>query len=589
MEYSAVQELYDDLETGAINYKYHHQIANLFQKIRDQNQNDGRTEDAEKAQWEMDCFNFAIQNGELKPKFSGTDDKGQPWEYPSVSTFNEKNLKYMATRLETTSNPVLKARYAHILWASQKKHASYAKIAVDAYLELVRLYEEKDRKEPEEFNGLDVLRCIEAALPLAGKVRHKLDNVHQEMSRLVKEFNWGSKSAFVIRVRLINHMTRAKSKFANEYLEGFPQVCVDLGLTLFKQGSLHQAIGVFEAGQKVDNRLGIKTEDWNRRIAEAYEGLMNQRDESDLAASSFCQNAIEYYKRAGDEKRVQELEKKYDHLKGKQTFHKFSHEVDITKTIEASNKTAEELCKKGPKAIISLLMANKHLLPRYKKTEATADKISKTAVLASIVPVSINDQYGHTAENFTTEEEIHYYHILEQYNIQIMLETQFLINQIFTEAIRKEKLNIYTLVKFLQSYSWYGKNITKRTPQNQTLTYNWLNMIAPGLNDYFNQMKAHLAEPAYIPNFILAMDSLTLKIEGLVRDICTLCGVTTFFQTKDKHGLNIIREKDINWLLREEPIKGLFNEDDLLFFKFILVEKAGLNMRHKIAHCLIWQ
>jgi hypothetical protein len=25
----------------------------------------------------------------------------------------------------------------------------------------------------------------------------------------------------------------------------------------------------------------------------------------------------------------------------------------------------------------------------------------------------------------------------------------------------------------------------------------------------------------------------------------------------------------------------------LLFFKFVLVEKAGLNLRHKIAHCLI--
>jgi len=48
-----------------------------------------------------------------------------------------------------------------------------------------------------------------------------------------------------------------------------------------------------------------------------------------------------------------------------------------------------------------------------------------------------------------------------------------------------------------------------------------------------------------------------------------------------------VREKDINWLLREDPIKKLFDEDDLLFFKFVLVEKAGLNLRHKIAHCLI--
>ncbi|MEA2014831.1 MAG: DUF4209 domain-containing protein, partial [Thermodesulfobacteriota bacterium] len=38
---------------------------------------------------------------------------------------------------------------------------------------------------------------------------------------------------------------------------------------------------------------------------------------------------------------------------------------------------------------------------------------------------------------------------------------------------------------------------------------------------------------------------------------------------------------------REDPIKSLFDKDDLLFFKFVLIEKAGLNLRHKIAHCLI--
>lgn len=86
---------------------------------------------------------------------------------------------------------------------------------------------------------------------------------------------------------------------------------------------------------------------------------------------------------------------------------------------------------------------------------------------------------------------------------------------------------------------------------------------------------------------MLAMDSLALKIEGLVRDICVFSGITTFYQVKDKQGRSIIREKDINWLLREDPIKNLFDEDDLLLFKFVLVEKAGLNLRHKIAHCLI--
>jgi hypothetical protein len=112
-------------------------------------------------------------------------------------------------------------------------------------------------------------------------------------------------------------------------------------------------------------------------------------------------------------------------------------------------------------------------------------------------------------------------------------------------------------------------------------------MIAPSINDYFNQLQAHFLESSYDPNLVLPIDSLVLKIEGLVRDICAISGITTFYLVRDKQGRGIVRERDINWLLRAEPIKKLFNEDDLLFFKFMLVEKAGLNLRHKVAHCLI--
>ncbi len=57
--------------------------------------------------------------------------------------------------------------------------------------------------------------------------------------------------------------------------------------------------------------------------------------------------------------------------------------------------------------------------------------------------------------------------------------------------------------------------------------------------------------------------------------------------TKDNKGRSIVREKDIHALLYEEPIRKLFDEDDLLFLKFLLVEKAGYNLRHKVAHSLM--
>jgi hypothetical protein len=587
MEFLDFEELYAHLEGNAADYKYDHQIANLFQKLRDLKHAAAQVDEVEKAQWEVDCFNFRIQNGELKSMFSGTDGEGHPFEYPMISKLSDKALDYIATRLESTSNPILKARYAHILWASPRKHDKYAKRAVDSYLELVKVYEEKDKKEPREHYGLDVLDSVETASFLAFSINYRVDDVRSEMKRLIKGFNSESSSAFVMRARLIRHMLEGKSKFPPDCYDGFPQVCLDLAQKLFKEGKFHQAIDIFEAGEKVDNKLGLKTHDWNRSIAESYEGLMNQREESDLAAIHFCQNAIDYYRRIKDEKKVQELEKRYEQLRGKQQFKKVSHEIDITEYRKQCKEIAEKLCAGQPEEIISVLMNDKGLLPTYKRMEARSEEIGKKTVLLHIAPVSITDQYGHTAEHFTTDDEKKYYRILEQYALEINLGKQFLINEIFLKAVQTGKLNIYTVMEFFEKKSWFGKNITKRTIQSETVTYNWLNMIAPSLNEYFNQVQAHFLVPEYAPNFVLAMDSLALKIEGLVRDICAFSGITTFYPTKDKEGRNIVREKDINWLLREEPIKMLFDEDDLLFFKFVLVEKAGLNLRHKIAHCLI--
>ncbi len=586
MEFSKLDELYNYLSDHAGDYKYPHQISNLFQKIRDLKHKGGESDEAEKAQWEIDCFSFFIKNGELKPHFSGTDDKGHPFEFPDKSKISDKELDYVEKRSETTSNPILKARYGHILWCSPRKHSKYAKAAIDSYLELVKIYEENDKKDPKAFYGLDVLDSIIEASLLAFNINYKVDDVRSEINRLVKDFNFKSSSSFQIRLGLIKHMLEGKSNFPPEFFNSLPDICRGLAKEFFKKGEFHNAIDIFDVGEKVDSKLGLKTHDWNRSIAESYEGLINQRDESDPAVISFCQDAIEYYRKIGDKEKTQELEKKYEYFRGKVHFGTFSRKINLTGFVNQCKEIAQELSTKEPKQIISTLMLNKSLLPRYKDMDKNAEESSKKTVFLSTISAVITDQSGHTAEHFSTEDEKRYHGILQQYHYSMQLEKQILIDQIFIESVKNNKLNIDIVMSHFEKNSWYGKNITKSVPGG-TITYNWLNLIAPSLNDYFIQMQIYFSESTYVPNFILAMDSLVLKIEGLVRDICVFSGITTFYQTKDKQGRSIVREKDINWLLREDPIKTLFNEDDLLFFKYVLIEKAGLNLRHKIAHCLI--
>jgi len=571
--FTTLESLYNHLEKNATDYKYPLQIGNLFQKLVDLKYKKNKSDEAEKAQWEIYFFILIIKEGELDPMFTRAID--------------DKAYKYLVGRLDSTSNPLLKARYSNILWCSPKKHAKYAKIAVDSYLELGEIYEIKDKKEPREHYGLDVLDAITNAYSIACQIKYKLDKMKSELRRLINTFNFESSSSFAIRANLIKLMLNGKRQFSKEDFIGFENICWRISESLAKSGNIHGAIDMLELGEKVDQKLGKKTHDWRRQIAGYYETLMKQAENgNNLAVLAFCLSALENYKKLKDKKKIDELEKKYSKLEKSMKFAEFKGKIDLTKHIQICKEAAEKVIQNDSDKIIKILMLDKNLLPKYKDMEKIAEKNGKKFVGAHLLPIKIIDQSGHPAQHFSDVDEKKYYGILQQYEQELESNKIHLINEIFFTAIRENKLSSDILLRFLSKHSWFGKNISKKLA-NETVKYNWLNLIAPALHEYFFQMQYWFHNSSYLPNMVLSIDSLTLKIEGLIRDICQFSGVTTFYMTKDSKGRNIVREKDLHALLYEEPIKKLFDEDDLLFFKFLLVEKAGYNLRHKIAHSLI--
>lgn len=585
--FTSLKSLCNHLEKNAIDYKYSHQIGNLFQKLRDLKHTENNSDEAQKAQWELDFFNFTIKEGKLSTKFTGTNDKGEIIKYPTLDRFEDRTYEYLIRRLDSTSNSLLKARYSHILWCSPKKHAKYAKVAVDFYLKLIKIYEAKDKKEPQEHYGLDVLNTAKNAYFIAYQIKYKADKIKSELRRLVNKFDFKSSSSFALRANLIELMLKDKRRFFKKDFLGFENICWQISESLTKSGNIHGAIDMLELGEKVEQKLGKKTHDWRKQVAESYETLMKQAEKgNNLASLTFCQSALENYKKLKDKNKINELEKKYSELKNSMKLAEFKTKIDLTEHIKRCREVAKKIVQNDPDEIIKVLMLDKNLLPRYRDMEKIAEEHSKKFIAQHLFPTEILDQSGHPAQHFSDEDEKKYYGILQQYDWELKLNKIYLINEIFFATIRENKLSVDILLRLLNRYSWLGKNISKKLA-NQTIKYNWLNLIAPSLHEYFRQMQYYFASPNYLPNLILSIDSLTLKIEGLIRDICQFSGITTFYMTKDNKGRSIAREKDIHALLYEEPIKELFDEDDLLFFKFLLVEKAGYNLRHKVAHSLM--
>jgi hypothetical protein len=584
-DFSDLESVYKYLEEKAGDYKYPHQISDLFQRIRDRMHVEKNTDKEAKAQWEIDCFNFWIEDNEAKPLFTFANGRGKSVGYPDFNRFNDSTYDYFAERLDSSTNPLLRARYAHILWFSPRKHGKYAQIAIDSYLEVANLYEQKDKEKPRDHYGLDLLNAIKNAFLLSLNIKDekRLDAVKSVIKRLIFDFNPKSSSSFILRAELIRLMLKEKSGFSKDDFVGINDICIKFAKAF---EDLHKSITMLELGEKVENELGKITNDWRRLIAESYEKMMNASlPKSKFVAIKFCQDALECYRQLKDSEKIRELEGIYNQLKDAVEFKEFKVELNLGDYIKECEKKAVKIAKHSSEEIISLLTWDKNLLPKLNEMKASAEEILKEHPLQGLLPIVLTDERGHNAQHFSSKEEIAYYQTLQQY--QLYLENQHLplINAIILEALKDRKLSFTSIIDHIKKHCWYGTTF-KRKIQNQEITYSWIDLLAPSLHEYFAQMEYCLASGKY-PNLVLCIDSLILKIEGLLRDLCNLSGIVTFFQKKDQQGRTIYQEQDLNSLLHEEKMKELFGEDDLLFFRFVLVEKAGYNLRHRIAHSLI--
>lgn len=568
-DFTDLASLYAHVENSPFTDDKRYEVVNLFQKFRDAKRRENDSKAAEKAQWEIHFLSFYLVEGECRP-VGQYYQSGQVTAYPSFEIFDDEVYGYLQTRLEATQHPKLEARYAQILWCSPKKHNKFAEIAIDSYLGYITSCEQNHNID-DEF-GSEISEALENAYSIALRSRYKTEHIKSEIKRFIHRFSSGS--AFSVR-DLINYMLETQNGFSQEDFAGLENICWQIAESF--SNDAHTAISFLRLGRQVDQRLGKQSHKWIRRIAQHNEAQMTLFENAPEVALFFCMQAIQNYKQVGDEEKQNALEKRYTEFKKSTKYHTIEIEVDIKDIRIAAQDLAREIAKNAtPEEIIRILFSDKTLLPTKSEVESFARESIKQSQMLHRLPKVIGDRNKNVGQHFETPKELMYHSILFHYRIQLETENAHLINAILLEAISERKITIGSLLSCLNKLCWYGK------------LPNWLHLIAPALNEYFEQINFHLAYPERnVPNFVLCLDSLTLKIEGLFRELCHRSGVNTTYHGKDRDGRNISREKDINALLREEAIKKLFDEDDLLFFKFLLVEKSGYNLRHDIAHSLL--
>jgi len=590
--FDSLESLYAHIETHAFDYKYLIEIGDLFQKFRDKSRERGDENNSLLAQYELDAFNLMSKDGQLVAQFVVIDGEGNEVRIPDIDKFSSEELDYFEDRLKQVQNPRLKARYSHILWESPRKHRQNAAISINSYLEQITYYtnlQELDSSNPP--NGhiyhLDILECIKSALWLAIISNQETDKTVSEIWKIFQGTSSRNQSRFSFTHDLIALILDNKKYFESKDLCSLAKTCLTVGDQLVEASDLHGAIRINELGQRVDQKLSLNTADWNRRSGECYETLMKRREKSPMVAAEWCQRATDFYKLAGDQAKVEELTIKREEFGGQMEFQGVSTTIDQTEHIARCEEKGKELSKRTTEELLGYIAANPNLLPLKQDMELHAAESAKSAPLLSLEAVTVVDDRMHVVEHVVTPEEKLKRGILKGFESYLEIEKVPLINAIMYHGFRAEKLDLEKVLKSLRKNSWIGATLKRQRGSDKEYSYCWLDQLAQSIGEYFNYMKAMIkgTKPDEPP--IIAIDSLTLKFEGLVRDFARLNGILTHYDTKDKAGRTITREKDLSQLLYNSRITDLFNPDDLLFFRFMFVEQSGFTLRHRVAHCLM--
>lgn len=473
--------------------------------------------------------------------------------------FNSNEIEYLNYRINETKSIFLKAKYSHILW-QETKNLKYATSSMDYYFELINSVESK--------NFENLKRILSALVHISSKTKKRKKEVKSEIQSLIEiSPNW-------IKYYLIKLLSE------NAFLEKVDYEKYINEITTW-QSNYFSNIQYYE--------LGINLCSKNQQSGELFYYLLAQNEDVILQQHPSKQDFIHISTLGKKCKYLQntsykvELEKcliLYNDAKQYVKLNKISvpFDEDLQTLFNGYIKSKSQIIlKHSTDEILAFFSLDEDLLVNKKSNVENAKKDFNGSIhnLFNVISLDIN---LNTKQLNETEKLLQQQ--TQNYGLEVVLRFHSLFYITLINGIIQGKLNYNLIHIFLEKNTWYG-NKFKRELKNSEIENdaNWISLIAPSLHNFFTQIELSvLLDENRVNNFILCLDSLTLKFEGALRDFIRLCGESTSTIKK-----NTLQELLLEDLLTHRKVAELFSENDIELFKYTFT-KSGINLRNNIAH-----
>lgn len=541
-------------------------VADIFLAVRKEYE-DHDKDKAHIAQLEFEVFSFSIQGGEIKPLYTKTNfSTGESRYFPEINRYIDDDLKYFKSRLDDTSNVVLKARYAHLLWESRAKNIEYARIAIKSYQEIIKSYILEKTPNSDISYSLQTFEVAAALFQISKNSKNGEIQVTDLIVELIEKSHTLANLALFYKLSLLVH--EEFKSFLHQKISKLPKYCYELAE---KSTDPHLAINILRKGEAFSKQLQVIGKNWQNAIGIQYELLLEDAEKTNsLAAPDFCLSAIDAYQLAGNVNKINDLQEKYESLRKGISLQSFEYEIDrveFNKVVRGYKELATNLAKGPSNLIYEFISFDENLIPNVREIKEMTKKHTADFPLLFLIPKVSIDQRGHPAKHFDGDEESEQHSFLYSYSIDINLNKSILIEEIIYAGIREGKITTQSLINYLKEKSWLGRNLATSIG-SQTVNYSWIYQIIPAIDYYIKELELSIKYPGHQIQSLMPVDSLSMKFEGIFRDLFSFLGIPTFKTKRDKKNRKIIREKDLSGLLGTTKASTYFDENDFQFLNF---------------------
>lgn len=569
--FSSIKDYYNFVDSIKFNSIELMHFINVFRE-KTINLND---EDKQNIELEINCLQFRVQNGEIKPLYVEETENGNKVVFPNIDLIKENEIEYLKKRCNSISNIYFKTRFAHIIW-HKTKDFEYAQKSIDFYFDLINHFRCLDKEFPDGHFGIEVCYALWNLQHLVLTINYKVKELQDLILDLINNPNEKSSCFLKLRLDSLKILIEKvkKKKFNSSILCGLEQICEN---TLSTNLSKLFASDYFKTGEEISKLLKTDYKRWILKQAEYYEQLSNT--ENPIIAPEYCQKAIDLYKKLDNKTKLKELYKKYSFLSKSIKLGKYCSEpIDLTSCVKEYEKIAEELSSED---LLKFIVYSSDIIPNYNRDKEFIEKQNEQCLLSSFVHTNIIDEYGHVIGKLDTEEDElkhrMYCYCDIWYDIQSKIFSHFL-----KKSIELKKINAEIVLNFLKN-TWYGANIEKELSGGDIYKYNWLQYIGPSIESFFLKFEKFIQGDTTSILYIQEIDSLSLKIEGMIRDMILLADIDDFhlFYFDKNENFNW---RNINQYLKDSSIFSIIPENDVYFLKYFLTEHR--NLRNRVAHSL---